>query len=201
MCIRDSYMTRGIKMEAETGGGILKGVKRAIAGERFFIARFTCTRGRGKVCFGAPAPGRVLALDLAETGAVLCQRGAFLCAARGVNLKVALTRRLGAGLVGGEGFILQKLTGDGLAFVHACGALETIQLGKKESIRVDTGCLVAMGASVDFDVQTAGGIKTSLFGGEGFFLARLTGPGTVHIQTLPLARLARNIFEHHGGES
>jgi uncharacterized protein (AIM24 family) len=137
----------------------------------------------------------VLATDLDDWGGtVICQKDSFLCAARGIDVSVAFSRRIGAGFFGGEGFILQRLVGDGLAFIHASGTLHTIELGAGEQLRVDTGCLVAMQQSVDYDIQMVPGIKTALFGGEGLFFARLTGPGRVVLQTLPFSRLADRII-------
>ncbi|MBI5208837.1 MAG: TIGR00266 family protein [Elusimicrobia bacterium] len=188
------FMTGGVEMEASTGGGILSGLKRMLAGESFFITSFRCAGRRGEVAFAAPYPGKIIPLDLdALGGAMLCQRDAYLCSARGVEVSVAFTKRFGAGLFGGEGFVLQKLEGKGLAFVHAGGAVHKVSLAEGEAIKADTGCLVALQPSVDYDIGLAGGIKTALFGGEGLFLATLTGPGDVYLQTLPFSRLADRI--------
>lgn len=189
------FMEDGIEMQTSAEGGIFKGFKRMLTGESFFITTFL-NRGPGKrrVAFGAPYPGKIIPLDLGRLGGeFLCQKDAFLCAARGVDIDIAFTRRFGAGLFGGEGFILQRLTGDGLAFVHAGGAIIERNLGPGESLRVDTGCLVAFAPSVDYDIQFVGGFKNALFGGEGLFLARLTGPGLVYLQSLPFSRLADRI--------
>jgi uncharacterized protein (AIM24 family) len=147
------------------------------------------------VTFGAPYPGKIIPLELDKLGGeYLCQKDAFLCSARGVDIEVAFTKKLGAGIFGGEGFILQKLVGDGMAFVHAGGTIIKKELSANETLRVDTGCLVAFAANVDYDIQFVGGFKNSLFGGEGLFFARLTGPGRVYLQSLPFSRLADRIL-------
>ncbi|MBW2147278.1 MAG: TIGR00266 family protein [Deltaproteobacteria bacterium] len=190
------FMEDGIEMQTSTGGGMFKGFKRMITGESFFITTFLYNgRGKGRVTFGAPYPGKVIPLDLSELGcSLLCQKDAFLCAARGIEIEVAFTKKIGAGLFGGEGFILQRLVGEGMAFVHAGGTIIKKDLGAGQSLRVDTGCLVAFSPSVDYDIQFVGGFKNALFGGEGVFLARLTGPGPVYLQSLPFSRLADRIF-------
>ncbi len=190
------YMDEGIEMQTSTGGGLFKGFKRMITGESFFITTFL-NNGRGKrhVAFGAPYPGKIISLELEKLGgSFLCQKDAFLCAARGIEIEVAFTRKIGTGLFGGEGFILQRLEGDGMAFVHAGGTIIKRELLAGETLRVDTGCLVAFSPSVDYDIQFIGGFKNALFGGEGLFLARLTGPGPVYLQSLPFSRLADRIF-------
>lgn len=189
------YMGDGIEMQTSTGGGLFKGFKRMITGDSFFITTFLHTgQGKGHVAFGAPYPGKIIPLDLAsQGGAFLCQKDAFLCAAQGVEIEVAFTKKIGAGLFGGEGFILQKLTGDGLAFIHAGGTIVERDLKPGEGLRVDTGCLAAFATSVDYDIQFIGGFKNALFGGEGIFLAKLTGPGKVYLQSLPFSRLADRI--------
>ncbi|NIR51252.1 TIGR00266 family protein [candidate division KSB1 bacterium] len=188
------YMTDGIKMNTGTGGGILKGMKRILTGESFFITTFQqAGAGLGKVAFAAPYPGKIIALDLAKMGTVLCQRDAYLCSAYGIDISVAFTKRLGAGFFGGEGFVLQRLSGTGLAFVHAGGTIIEKQLADGELFNVDTGCLVAFQDSIDYNIKFVGGIKTAFFGGEGLFFARLRGPGTVFLQTLPFSRLADRV--------
>lgn len=202
------YMGPGIKMQTSTGGGLFKGLKRAVTGESFFITSFT-NEGKGKeyVAFGAPYPGKIIPLDLAALGGrFLCQKDAFLCAANGIEIEVALTRRLGTGLFGGEGFILQRLTGDGIAFAHAGGTVIKKELAPGETLRVDTGCLAAFSESVDYDIRLVGGFKNALFGGEGMILASLTGPGIVYLQSLPFSRLADRIsaashFQQRGESS
>lgn len=191
-----TYMEDGIAMQTGTGGGIMKGLSRMLTGAGFFITTFY-NEGQGKrhVAFAAPFPGKILPLDLKDFGGeFLCQRDSFLCAAHGVEIEVAFTKRLGAGFFGGEGFILQRLTGDGLSFIHAGGAIIQRQLAPGERLRVDTGCLVAFQSSVDYDIELMGGFKNALFGGEGLFLATLTGPGLVYLQSLPFSRMADRIL-------
>lgn len=191
-----TFMENGIEMQTGTGGGLLQGLKRMVTGESFFITSFINTgRSKSHVAFAAPYPGKVIPLDMTELGGqFLCQKDSFLCAAQGIEINVAFTKRLGAGLFGGEGFILQRLEGSGLAFVHAGGTIIEKNLGPGESLRVDTGCLVAFAPTVNYDIQFVGGFKNALFGGEGLFLARLTGPGKVYLQSLPFSRLADRIF-------
>ena len=190
------YMDGPIRMDTGTGGGFMKGLKRRIAGESFFITSFTNDgRDLAKVAFSAPYPGKVIPIDLAAHGGdFLCQKDTFLCAAKGIEIEVAFTKKIGAGLFGGEGFILQRLTGDGLAFAHAGGTIIKRELGHGERLRVDTGCLVAFDTEVDYDIEFQGGFKNALFGGEGLFLAKLEGPGTVFLQSLPFSRLADRIM-------
>lgn len=192
-----TYIEKGIEMQTSTGGGLLKGLKRMITGESFFITTFTNTNSNQKqrVAFAAPYPGKVIPIDLSQHNhQMLCQKDSFLCAAQGVEIEIAFTKRLGAGLFGGEGFILQRLQGDGLAFLHAGGTVIEKTLAAGETLRVDTGCIVAFSAEVDYDIQFIGGFKNALFGGEGLFLVRLTGPGKVLLQSLPFSRLADRIF-------
>lgn len=190
------YMEDGIEMQTSTGGGLFRGFKRMITGESFFITTFLHNgSGKGRVAFGAPYPGKIIPLHLAQLGGkFLCQKDSFLCAAQGTEIEVAFTKRLGAGLFGGEGFILQRLEGNGMAFVHAGGTIVEKNLSHGEILRVDTGCLVAFAPSVDYDIQFIGGFKNALFGGEGIFLAKLTGPGLVYLQSLPFSRLADRIY-------
>ncbi len=189
------YMGPGIKMETSTGGGLLKGLKRAMTGESFFITSYVHEgTGKGHVAFGAPYPGKVLPLDLRSVGGrILCQKDSFLCAAKGIDIEVALTKKIGAGLFGGEGFILQRLSGEGMAFLHAGGTIIKKELQAGETIRVDTGCIVAFSEKVDYNIQMVGGFKNALFGGEGLVLATLKGPGTIYLQSLPFSRLADRI--------
>jgi len=167
-----------------------------ITGESFFITTFLHTgQGKAHVAFGAPYPGKIVPLDLGQLGGTFfCQKDAFLCAAQGVDIDIAFTKRFGAGLFGGEGFILQRLFGDGMAFVHAGGTIIKKELQVGETLRVDTGCLVAFAPSVQYDVQFVGGFKNALFGGEGLFFTQLVGPGTVYLQSLPFSRLADRIY-------
>lgn len=192
------YLTSDVEIQTSTGGGVFKGLKRIFAGESFFITSFLNAGGSGKAlaAFAAPYPGKIIPLDLQKLGGrFLVQRDGFLCAAAGIEIEVAFTKKLGAGLFGGEGFILQRLTGDGMAFVHAGGTVVRRELEAGETLRVDTGCLVAFSESVDYDIQFIGGVRNALFGGEGLFLAKLTGPGPVFLQSLPFSRLADRIFQ------
>jgi len=190
-----TYMESGIEMQTSTGGGIFQGLKRAITGESFFITTFTNTgRARSRVAFAAPYPGKIIPLDLTALGGqFICQKDSYLCSAQGIEIEIAFTRKLGAGLFGGEGFILQRLSGNGLAFVHAGGTIVEKDLAPGETIRVDTGCLVAFAPTVQYDIQFVGGFKNVLFGGEGLFLAKMTGPGKLYLQSLPFSRLADRI--------
>jgi uncharacterized protein (TIGR00266 family) len=184
---------------APTGGfgGILKTIgKRVLTGESLFMTHFTnrAPSGKKRVAFAAPYPGKIIPLKLSDFGGeILCEKDAFLCAAYGTAVGIAFQKRFGAGLFGGEGFILQKLQGDGLAFIHAGGTLYERTLAPGETLRVDTGCIVAFQPSVDYDIQMVGGIKTAFFGGEGLFFATLRGPGKVWLQSLPFSRLAGRI--------
>jgi len=199
------FMEDGIQMETIFGDGsqqnsgflgtLLGAGKRLITGESLFMTVFQ-NRGMGKkkVAFGAPYPGKIIPVHLTELGGeLLAQKDSFLCAAKGVSLGIAFTKRFGAGLFGGEGFILQRLQGDGLAFIHAGGTIYQRDLAPGETMRVDTGCIVAFQPSVDYDIQMVGGIKSALFGGEGLFFATLRGPGRIWLQSLPLSRLAARI--------
>jgi uncharacterized protein (TIGR00266 family) len=203
------FMTSGIEMEtifgdgsgADAQGGVLGALlgagKRLVTGESLFMTVFT-NRGPGvhRVAFAAPYAGRIVTLDLAKLGGqLICQKDSFLCAARGVSIGIAFQRKIGVGLFGGEGFIMQKLEGDGLCFAHAGGMVHALDLKAGELLRVDTGCLVALQPSVAYDIQFVGKIKTALFGGEGIFYAALTGPGRVWLQSLPLSRLADRIYK------
>lgn len=195
-----TFMTDGVEMDARLDGGLLGGLKRKLlAGESLFLTYFTCRAPSARVAFAAPYPGKILHLALSNS-AVLCQRDAFLCATGTVDINIAFTRRLGAGFFGGEGFILQRLEGTGDVFVHSGGTILAMELKAGEKLRVDTGCLVAFDPSVDFDIQLAGGIRTALFGGEGLFLATMTGPGRVWIQTLPFSRLADRVIAARRGD-
>src|SRR5215471_862563 len=199
------YMDDGITMETIFGDGsqssggffdkLLSGGKRLLTGESLFMTVFQ-NRGSGKkrVAFGAPYPGKIIPIHLAELGGeLLAQKDAFLCAAQGVSLGIAFTKKFGAGLFGGEGFILERLQGDGLAFIHAGGAIYWRDLEPGELIRVDTGCIVGFQPCVDYDIQYIGKVKSALFGGEGLFFATLRGPGRIFLQSLPLSRMARRI--------
>ena len=204
-------MDEGIQMQTIFGdgsrqqgssGGLLDKLfsagKRLLTGESLFMTAFTNVgQGKKRVAFASPYPGKIIALDLNDYGGkIVCQKDAFLCAARGVSIGIEFQRRLGTGLFGGEGFIMQKLEGDGHAFVHAGGHVfeRTLQYG--ETLKIDTGCLVAYTKEVNYDIQFIGGIRNTLFGGEGVFFATLRGPGKVWIQTLPISRLASRILSY-----
>ena len=200
------YMTPGIQMETVFGdpsaqqqgmlGKVLSAGKRAITGESVFVTTFTnAAAGREKVAFASPYPGKVVPMDLKQLGGeLICQKDAFLCAARGIQIGIAFQKKIGAGLFGGEGFIMQRLTGDGMALVHAGGTLMQRKLEAGQILKLDTGCLVALTPSVNYDIQFVGGIKNTLFGGEGLFFATLTGPGEIWCQSLPFSRLAGRVL-------
>ena len=203
------YMHDGIEMDTIFGDGsvqsqqgglfdkLLGAGKRLVTGESLFTTVFH-NEGQGKkrVAFAAPYPGRIIPMDLAELGGrLICQKDSFLCAAKGVQLGIALQRKLGVGFFGGEGFIMQKLEGNGMAFVHAGGTLMTRDLAPGELLRVDTGCIVAYTADTQFDIEYVGKLKSAIFGGEGLFFATLRGPGRVWLQSLPLSRLANRIVQ------
>lgn len=202
-----TYMEDGIEMLTGTGKGLVAGFKRMITGESFFITTFLNNgRGKQRVAFAAPFPGKIVEFDLDSfDGQVLCQKDSFLCAAQGTDIEVAFTKRLGVGFFGGEGFILQRLSGDGMVFVHAGGTVIEKDLAPGEHLRVDTGCLVAFSTTVNYDIKFVGGFTNALFGGEGLFFAKLTGPGKVYLQSLPFSRLVDRIkrgitFSQRGGE-
>jgi uncharacterized protein (TIGR00266 family) len=202
-----NYMEEGITFEARMGDGstanegvlgkLLNVGKRVLTGESVFMTHFTNSgSGKKRVSFAAPYPGKIIAVDLAKNGGeLICQKDAFLCAALGTRVDIAFHRRLGTGLFGGEGFILQRLLGDGKVFVHAGGTVvEKVLRG--ETLRVDTGCIVAFSPQIDYDIQRAGGLKSMLFAGEGLFLATLRGQGRVLLQSLPFSRLADRILQN-----
>ncbi len=210
------YMEDGIGLDtvfgdgSNSGGGLfgklLGAGKRLVTGESLFTTVYTNQSGvKRKVAFAAPYPGKIIAVDLKQLGGrLIAQKDAFLCAARGVQLGIAFQQKLSVGFFGGEGFIMQKLEGDGLAFIHSGGTVVKRELAAGEVLRVDTGCLVAMAGNVDFDIQYVGKVKTALFGGEGLFFAVLRGPGTVWLQSLPFSRLASRVFAaapQRGGRS
>lgn len=201
------YMEDGIALDTVFGDGrsnqsgglfgkLLGAGKRLLTGESLFTTVYLNQAPvKRKVAFAAPYPGKIIPVDLRATGGTLvCQRDAFLCAARGVALSIAFQQKLSVGFFGGEGFIMQRLDGDGLAFIHAGGTVVRRELTAGETLRVDTGCLVAMTGGVQFDLQYVGKVKTALFGGEGLFFAALRGPGTVWLQSLPFSRLASRVF-------
>lgn len=202
------YMEEGVEMTTQLSmgdkdkgllGKLFEAGKRAITGDSFFVTFFTNNgRGPAQVGFSSPYPGRVLPLELGEHGGtVICQKDAFLCGAKGVQVDIAFTKKIGAGLFGGEGFILQKISspnGRGLFFVHAGGTLMERELKPGETLRVDTGCIVGFAPSVEYDIQMVPGIKNKFFGGEGLFYAVLRGPGTIWLQTMPFSRLADRVI-------
>jgi uncharacterized protein (TIGR00266 family) len=202
------YMDQGIVMETIFGDGsseqggffnkLMGAGKRLLTGESLFMTAFTHNAsGKARVAFASPYPGKIIPLDLQKLdGKIICQKDSFLCAAKGVSVGINFQKRLGTGLFGGEGFIMQKLEGDGMAFCHAGGHIIERTLAPGETLRIDTGCVVAYTRDVDFDIQFVGGIKNTLFGGEGFFFAVLSGPGKVWLQTLPISRLASRIMTY-----
>jgi uncharacterized protein (TIGR00266 family) len=198
-------MENGITMKTILGdgtdaGGLMNKIfsagKRWLTGESLFMTLFENNNGvQRKIAFASPYPGKILPIDLSMYGGkFVCQKDAFLCAARGVKVGIEFSRKLGRGLFGGEGFIMQKLEGNGTAFIHAGGTMAKVELKVGEMIKVDTGCLVGFSPSVNYDVQFVGGIRYTIFGGEGLFFATLTGPGTVFIQSLPFSRLAQRVW-------
>jgi uncharacterized protein (TIGR00266 family) len=202
-------MDDGIQMQTIFGDGsqqqdnslmgkLFSAGKRVLAGENLFMTAFTnVDQGKKHVSFASPYPGKIIALNLLELGGtIICQKDAFLCAAKGVSIGIEFQRKLGTGLFGGEGFIMEKLQGDGMAFMHAGGHVFEKELQPGELLKIDTGCLVAFTYGVDYDIQFVGGIKNTLFGGEGLFFATLRGPGKVWIQTLPISRLAARIITY-----
>lgn len=203
-----NYMEDAIAFEAKMGDGsqpgqgilgkMLSAGKRVLTGESLFMTHFT-NRGAGKkrVAFAAPYPGKIIPIDMAQIPGqeVICQKDAFLCAALGTQIDIAFQRKLGAGFFGGEGFILQRLRGDGMAFLHAGGTIIQKDL-RNETLRVDTGCIVGFSRGIDYDIQLSGGLKSMFFGGEGLFLATLSGVGRVWLQSLPFSRLADRIIAH-----
>lgn len=203
------YMTDDIRMETIFGDGSAKSQsggfmdkmigagKRLITGEGLFTTMFTYTGNtKGKVAFGAPYPGKIIPLDLnSHSNRIICQKDSFLCAAKGVSIGIAFQKKIGTALFGGEGFIMQQLDGDGMVFVHAGGTIVERELQPGEALRVDTGCLVALSRTIDYDIEFVGNVKSALFGGEGFFFATVRGPGHVWLQSLPFSRLAGRIWE------
>ena len=202
-----NYMEEGITFEAKMGDGTdtqegffaraLNVGKRVLTGESLFLTHFTNQGDRKRrTAFAAPYPGSIIPMNMGELGGVLtCQMDAFLCAALGTKVSIAFQKRLGVGFFGGEGFILQRLEGDGMAFVHACGTVIQKQL-RGETLRIDTGCIVAFTPGLDYSIERSGGLKSMFFGGEGLFLATLTGTGTVWLQSLPFSRMADRILAH-----
>ncbi len=201
-----NWMDDGVGFEARMGDGskddgfvgkLLSAGKRVITGESIFMTHFTNNgSGKKRVAFAAPYPGKIVPLDMSAIGGeLICQKDAFLCAAFGSELDIAFTRRLGTGFFGGEGFILQRIRGDGMAFVHAGGTVLERRL-KGEVLKVDTGCIVGFTSGIDYNIERAGSLKSMFFGGEGLFLATLRGTGTVYLQSLPFSRMADRILAH-----
>ncbi|WP_445385372.1 TIGR00266 family protein [Robiginitalea sp. IMCC44478] len=186
----------GSKKDTGVLGKIFSAGKRILTGESLFMTAFyNDGQAKRSVSFASPYPGKIVPIDLSEKGGkFICQKDAFLCAAKGVSVGIEFSKRLGRGFFGGEGFIMQKLEGDGMAFVHAGGTMARRELQPGEKLRVDTGCLVGFSQTVDYDIEFIGGIRNTLFGGEGLFFATLTGPGVVYIQSLPFSRLADRIW-------
>ncbi len=210
MMISDGIQMQTIFGDGTEQGGfmskLLSAGKRLLTGESLFLtAYYNAGNGKQHVTFAAPYPGKIIPLNLKELGGkVICQKDAFLCAAKGVSIGIEFQKRLGTGLFGGEGFILQKLEGDGWAFAHAGGTIVQRNLAAGESLKVDTGCVVAYTSTIDFDIEFVKGIKNIFFGGEGLFLANLKGPGKVWIQSLPFSRLATRVLAsapRSGGKS
>jgi uncharacterized protein (TIGR00266 family) len=189
------YMTGSIQMDTNTGGGIWKGIKRKLSGDSFFVTTYTNDGAKpAKIGLASPYPGKIIPIDLSEhNGQFLCQRDAFLSADSDIDAEIAFSKRLGTWFFGGEGFILQRLIGQGHAFIQAGGTVIEHRLEAGEKIRVDTGCIAAFSSEVDYNIEFVGGMMNAIFGQEGFFLATLTGPGTVYLQSMPFSRLAGRI--------
>jgi uncharacterized protein (TIGR00266 family) len=209
-------MDNGIQMETIFGDGsnqqsglfdkLLSAGKRVLTGASLFMTAYSNqNHGKSKVSFAAPYPGKIIPLDLRQyDGKFICQKSSFLCAAKGVSISLEFSKKFGAGFFGGEGFIMQKIEGDGLAFVHSGGTLAKKELAAGQVLKVDTGCIVGFTKDIDYDIEFIGGIKNSIFGGEGLFFATLRGPGTVYVQSLPFSRLADRIIAtapRNGGNS
>lgn len=186
----------GSNQDSSVLGKIFSAGKRVLTGESLFMTAFlNIGANKRQVSFASPYPGKIVPIDLSEKGGkFICQKDAFLCAAKGVSVGIEFSKRLGRGFFGGEGFIMQKLEGDGMAFVHAGGTLARKELAAGELLRVDTGCIVGFTQNVDYDIEFVGGVKNTIFGGEGLFFASLRGPGTVYIQSLPFSRLAARVW-------
>jgi len=198
------YMNSDVRLDTQLGTGadtsifgkLMSAGKRMLTGESLFLATFTASGSKKTmVAFGAPYPGHIVAMDLRKyNGEIICQKDSFICAANGIDVNMTFSKKLGVGFFGGEGFILEKLTGDGLAFIHAGGSIIEKELATGETLKIDTGCIAAFTSNVQYDIQMVGSIKSAFFGGEGLFFATLTGPGKVWLQSLPFSRMARRIF-------
>jgi uncharacterized protein (TIGR00266 family) len=191
-----SWMTQQIQMETNSGGGLGKMFKRALSGESIFVVDYFVNSGQGEVAFSAEFPGKILTLNLADNQSMIVQKDAFMCAEKGVDLDMHFRKRLGAGLFGGEGFILQRLTGPGHAFVNLDGEIVEKTLQPGEVLRVDTGHVAMFEPTIDFDIEMVRGFKNILLGGEGLFLGTLRGPGRVWLQTMPMGKLAQKIAQY-----
>ena len=193
------YMDTGVELEARMQGGFVKGLMRKfLAGESMFMSMFKCNAPKGRLALANPVAGKIIPIEL-NGNTILAERNAFLCGIGNIDLSIAFTKRFGAGLFGGEGFILQKLSGQGLVFLNAGGNMVEFNLAPGEQLRVDTGCIVSMAETVTYDIQFVGGVRNALFGGEGFFFAVLSGPGRVILQTMPFSRFANRIAAAMGG--
>lgn len=198
------YMSGNVEMSTGAKGGIMKGLKRMFAGESFFMTEFEAHGGRGLAAFAGNAPGRIQPIELGPGETFVAEKDAFLCASDGLDMDITFQKKLGSGFFGGEGFILQRMTGPGTVFLHAVGDFVTMELEEGQSLKVEAGCVVGFAPTVDYDIQYVGDIKSALFGGEGFFLVRLTGPGRIILQSMTLQKLAtalRPYFPQQGGTS
>ncbi len=191
-----AWMTGDIEMATDTRGGLLKGLGRSLAGESLFMTTFRCRSGQGMVVFTPESPGKILTFDLAPGQSLICQKDAFMCAAESVTLEMHFRKRLGAGLFGGEGFVLQKVTGPGRVFLEIAGEVRDYGLAAGQVMQVDPGHIALYEPTIDYDIQRVKGIKNILFGGEGLFLASLRGPGRIWLQSMPLSNLAGKIARY-----
>lgn len=189
-----AWMTQGIKMETNTNGGLVKGLGRALAGESIFMNTYTAERDDVEISFASCFPGQILGFDLSDGQTLICQKRAFLCAEKSVDLSMHFRKKLGAGFFGGEGFIMQKLTGPGKAFLEIDGNVVKKELAEGEVLKVDNGYVAAMTSKVDLSIETVKGVKNIVFGGEGLFLTTVKGPGTVWLQSMPIAKLANSLY-------
>ena len=189
-----SWMTQGIKMATNTNGGIVKGLGRALSGESIFMNTYTAEEDGVEISFASCFPGQILGFDLSAGQTLICQKKAFLCAEKSVDLSMHFRKKLGAGFFGGEGFIMQKLTGPGKAFLEIDGNVVKKELAEGEILKVDNGYVAAMTSNVDLNIETVKGIKNVVFGGEGLFLTTLKGPGTVWLQSMPISKLAGSLY-------
>lgn len=191
-----SWMTQNIKMETNTNGGIMKGLGRALSGESIFMNTYTAEKDEEEIAFASSFPGQILEFDLQNGESIICQKKAFMCAEKSVDMKMHFRKKLGAGFFGGEGFIMQKITGPGKAFLELDGDIVKKELAQGETLKVDNGYVAAMTEGVKLDITTVKGVKNIVFGGEGLFLTTLTGPGTVWLQSMPISKLAGAIYPY-----